>query len=60
MPGIAVAVIGLENIAELEKAASAVARAKPLSPEEDLALARVGLDLAGSPEWKAVYGTPLA
>jgi aryl-alcohol dehydrogenase-like predicted oxidoreductase len=60
VPGIAVAVIGLENIAELEKAASAVARARPLSPEEDLALARAGLDLAGSSEWKAVYGTPLA
>ncbi len=60
VPGLSVAVIGLENIAELEKAASVVARARPLSPEEDLALARIGLDLAGSPEWKAVYGTPLA
>jgi aryl-alcohol dehydrogenase-like predicted oxidoreductase len=60
VPGIAVAVIGLENIAELEKAASVVARANPLSPEEDLALARIGLELAASPEWKAVYGTPLA
>jgi aryl-alcohol dehydrogenase-like predicted oxidoreductase len=60
IPGLSVAVIGLENIAELEKAASVVARAKPLTPEEDLALARVGLELAASPEWKAVYGTPLA
>jgi aryl-alcohol dehydrogenase-like predicted oxidoreductase len=60
IPGIAVAVIGLENVAELEKAAAAVARAKPLSPEEDLALARIGLELAGSAEWKAIYGTPLA
>jgi uncharacterized protein len=60
VPGIAVAVIGLENIAELEKAASVVARAKPLSAEEDLALAKLGLELAGSSEWKAVYGTPLA
>jgi aryl-alcohol dehydrogenase-like predicted oxidoreductase len=60
VPGIAVAVIGLENVAELEKAASVVARAKPLSSEEDLALARIGLELAGTQEWKAVYGTPLA
>src|SRR5262249_24230138 len=34
IPGIAVAVIGLENIAELEKAASVVARVQTLSPEE--------------------------
>ncbi len=53
IPGIAVAVIGLENIAELEKAASVVARAQPLSPEESL-------DLAGTAEWKTPYGTPLA
>jgi uncharacterized protein len=60
IPGIAVAVIGLENIAEIEKAASVVARANPLSPEENLELARIGLDLAGTPDWKAAYGTPLA
>lgn len=60
VPGIAVAVLGLENSAELEKAAAVVARAKPLSPEEDLSLARIGLDLAASPEWKVVYGEPLA
>ena len=33
IPGIAVAVIGLENIAELEKAASVVARAGPSLPK---------------------------
>jgi aryl-alcohol dehydrogenase-like predicted oxidoreductase len=60
IPGIAVAVIGLENIAELDKAVEVVAGARPLSPEEDLELARIGLDLAGSPEWKMVYGTPIA
>ena len=52
IPGISVAVIGLENIAELEKAAAVVARNQPLSPEESLELARVGLELAGTPEWK--------
>jgi predicted aldo/keto reductase-like oxidoreductase len=60
IPGIAVAVIGLENIAELEKAASVVARVQPLSTEESLDLARTRLDLAGTPEWKTAYGTPLA
>jgi aryl-alcohol dehydrogenase-like predicted oxidoreductase len=60
IPGLAVAVIGLENITELEKAASVVAGAVPLSPEEDQDLSRIGLDLAGSAEWKAAYGTPLA
>ncbi len=60
VPGIAVAVIGLENISELEKAASVVASAQPLSPQESLDLAKLGLELAGTPEWKAPYGTPLA
>ena len=60
VPGIAVAVIGLENIPELEKAAAVVARSQPLSPEESLELARAGLEFAGTPEWKAPYGTPLA
>jgi hypothetical protein len=53
-------VIGLENIAEIEKAATVVARSNPLSPEESLDLARIGLELAGTPEWKTAYGTPLA
>jgi uncharacterized protein len=60
VPGIAVAVIGLENIKELEKAAAVVAGAQPLSPDEDLALAKLGLDLAATPEWKTIYGAPLA
>jgi hypothetical protein len=60
IPGIAVAVIGLENISELEKAASVVASAQPLSSQESLELARVGLELSGTPEWRAPYGTPLA
>jgi aryl-alcohol dehydrogenase-like predicted oxidoreductase len=60
VPGISVAVMGLENIAEVEKAASVVARAQPLSPEERLDLARAGLDLAATPAWKTAYGEPLA
>jgi hypothetical protein len=60
IPGLAVAVMGLENVAELEKAAAVVSRAQPLSPQEHLDLARAGLELAGSPEWKTAYGEPLA
>jgi aryl-alcohol dehydrogenase-like predicted oxidoreductase len=60
VPGISVAVIGLENTAELEKAAAVVARNQPLSPDERLELARVGLELSATPEWKTPYGTPLA
>jgi aryl-alcohol dehydrogenase-like predicted oxidoreductase len=59
-PGIAVAVIGLENIAELEKAVSVVASAQPFSPDESIDLARIGLELAGTAEWKTIYGAPLA
>lgn len=60
IPGLAVAVIGLENTTELEKAAALVARAQTLSPAEDLELARIGLELAGTAEWTTAYGTPLA
>ena len=59
IPGLAVAVMGMENIAELEKAATTVAQAKPLSSEEEQDLARLGLQLAASPQWKSVYGQPL-
>jgi aryl-alcohol dehydrogenase-like predicted oxidoreductase len=60
VPGISVAVIGLENISELEKAAAVVAANQPLSPEESMELARVGLELSGTAEWKTPYGTPIA
>jgi aryl-alcohol dehydrogenase-like predicted oxidoreductase len=59
IPGLAVAVIGLENVAELEKAATVVARAQPLSPEESHDLSRIGLELASQPAWRSIYGTPL-
>jgi predicted aldo/keto reductase-like oxidoreductase len=60
IPGISVAVIGLENIAELEQAAAVVSRAQPLSAEENLELARIGLDLSSTSAWKTIYGMPLA
>ncbi|MDG3002713.1 aldo/keto reductase [Paludisphaera mucosa] len=59
IPGLAVAVMGLENVAELEKAVATVSKAKPFSPEEELEVSRLGLQLAASPEWKTAYGTPL-
>jgi multiple sugar transport system substrate-binding protein len=49
IPGLSVAVMGLENIAELERAASVVANSAPLSPEESQELARVGLQLSATP-----------
>ncbi|WP_165065960.1 aldo/keto reductase [Paludisphaera rhizosphaerae] len=59
IPGLAVAVMGLENVAELEKAVAAVANARPLSTEEEQEIARLGLQLAASPQWKTAYGQPL-
>lgn len=54
-----VAVIGLENIAELERAARAVASSRPLTDDESHDLARIGLDLAATKDWREVYGGPL-
>jgi aryl-alcohol dehydrogenase-like predicted oxidoreductase len=59
IPGLATAVIGLENVAELEQAARAVAAVEPLSPEEAHELAKLGLELAGQPPWREAYGQPL-
>lgn len=58
--GANVAVIGLENIAQLEKAANVVATMQPLSEQEQHELAQAGLKLAGSDDWKTAYGTPTA
>ena len=60
VPGISVAVIGMETSAEIEKAAAIVAQNQPLSPEESLEIARIGLELSTRPEWKTPYGTPIA
>jgi aryl-alcohol dehydrogenase-like predicted oxidoreductase len=59
IPGVHVAVIGVENVAELEKAARAVATAQPLSETEAHELARIGLELAGTDRWQTAYGTPV-
>lgn len=59
IPGLSCAVVGLENIAELEQAARVVASAKPLSDAEAHELALAGLELAGQAAWKASYGLPL-
>lgn len=59
IPDLACAVIGLWNIEQLEKAAEIVRTAKPLSEQESLALAKEGLALAATSDWKAAYGKPL-
>jgi aryl-alcohol dehydrogenase-like predicted oxidoreductase len=59
VPGISVAVIGMETIAEVEKAARTVANAQPLSAKEALEIARLGLEMSARKEWQAPYGTPL-
>lgn len=59
IPSITSLVIGIENIAELEKAAAAVAHFQPLSDKEAHELARLGLELAARDPWKTAYGEPL-
>ena len=60
IPGVACAVIGIETIAELRKAAVTVANAQPLTEKESYRLSRLGLELAAADQWKSAYGTPLA
>ena len=59
VPGVACAVIGLENIPELEQAAETVARVQPLTEKEVYELSKLGLELAGNEGWHAAYGMPL-
>jgi aryl-alcohol dehydrogenase-like predicted oxidoreductase len=60
IPGVSCAVIGMENIAELEQAAKVVTSLEPLSDEESHELAKLGLDLAATSTWKTAYGTPVS
>ena len=59
IPGIACAVIGIENIPELRQAAEAVAKFQPLTEQQEYELSQLGLQLAGKQPWKAAYGTPI-
>jgi hypothetical protein len=59
VPGLSCAVIGIQSVAELERAARTVSAAQPLTAEERFDLAREGLDLARQPGWQKVYGEPL-
>jgi len=59
VPGISCAVIGIQSVAELEKAARTVSEAKPLTAEESFDLSRQGLDLARQPRWQKINGEPL-
>jgi aryl-alcohol dehydrogenase-like predicted oxidoreductase len=59
VPGISTAVIGLENVSELEQAAAIVSSAKPFSEDEARETAKLGLELAAEKDWKAPYGEPV-
>lgn len=59
IPGLDVAVIGVDGLAQLEKAAATIARVKPFTAEEEQDVARLGLQLAATPDWKTAYGDPL-
>ncbi len=54
-----VAVIGVKNVAELERAAETVAGAVPLSDDEAHELALAGLALSRTDRWPAAYGQPV-
>jgi len=60
IPDVACAVIGVESVAELERAARLIATASPLSNEESYQLAKIGLDIAQQESWHSPYGTPTA
>ena len=59
IPGISCAVIGIQSVAELEKAVRTVAESQPLTAEESFNLSRQGLDLARQPTWRKAYGEPV-
>ena len=59
IPAVACAVIGIENVEELEQAAQTIAHLKPLTEEESHQLAQIGLETAATPLWKEAYGAPL-
>ena len=59
IPGVHVAVIGTENVPELERAARAVAQFKPLTEHEAEQLSELGQTMAATPLWKTAYGTPV-
>lgn len=58
IPGVHVAVIGMESVRELLQAVEVVSRFEPLSEDEQRELAMIGLRLAGDPRWRTAYGTP--
>jgi hypothetical protein len=59
LPGLSSAVIGIQSVAELERAARTVSEAQPLTADESFELGCQGLDLARQPAWRKAYGEPL-
>jgi uncharacterized protein len=60
IPGMACAVIGIKNVSELEQLAHTITRVQALSNEEAHELAKAGLELAATAQWRTPYGTPLS
>ncbi len=60
IPGIHVAVIGMEGIPELEQAAQTLTKVSPLTEEEQITIAREGLELLRKDQWRQAYGTPIS
>ncbi len=59
IPGLATAVIGVQNVAELDQAADVVINSAPLSEQERRTLKEEGLKLARTDRWRAAYGKPV-
>jgi aryl-alcohol dehydrogenase-like predicted oxidoreductase len=59
LTGVACAVIGIASVKELQQAAEAVTRFKPLTEDETNKLAQIGLAMSASRPWKTAYGAPL-
>jgi aryl-alcohol dehydrogenase-like predicted oxidoreductase len=59
LPGLSTAVIGLENVEELEQAARTVTFSQPLSEEESAALYSEGFEMAQTERWRRPYGIPV-
>ncbi|OHB76386.1 MAG: hypothetical protein A2W31_09700, partial [Planctomycetes bacterium RBG_16_64_10] len=59
IPGLACAVVGIENTTELEQAVATTVGFKPFTPAEAHTLAQRGLTLAADGDWPQVYGQPV-
>ncbi len=60
LPGLSTAVIGIENMSELNKAITTVKNEQPLKPDEMHMLSMEGLKItAAEQRWQSAYGKPI-